>query len=155
MTLWNFLYSCHGSQILPIVVRQELWSALMLLPLFRADLRVPVDPRVMASDACLSGGAICRSVGLTAPKAARLAKAASLCDDEVVLFCFFDNIEAGRRAWNSFRWEWQLLFGLELTFMPSRVCRHAWPDVSMSMETKNPWSILCSQSVSVIRTLNR
>ena len=37
-----------------------------LLPLFRADLRVPVDPVVMASDASLTGGAIFRSMGLTA-----------------------------------------------------------------------------------------
>ena len=64
--VWKFLHSCHGSQILPFVVRQELWFALMLFTLFRADLRVLVDPRVMASDASLSGGAICRSVGLTA-----------------------------------------------------------------------------------------
>ena len=62
--VWKFLYLCHGRQILPSAVRQELWSALALLPLFRADLRVPVDPMVMASDASLTGGAICRSMGL-------------------------------------------------------------------------------------------
>ena len=63
--IWKFLYSCHGRQILPSTVRQELWSALMLLPLCRSDLRVLVDPCVMASDASLTGGAICRPTGLT------------------------------------------------------------------------------------------
>ena len=63
--IWKFLYSCHGRQALPPAVRQELWSALMLLPLCRAGLRVPVDPMVMASDASLTGGVICRSTGLT------------------------------------------------------------------------------------------
>ena len=57
--VWKFLYSCHGSQVLPSVVRQEVWSAPVLLSLFRGDLRVPVDRSVMASDASLSGGAIC------------------------------------------------------------------------------------------------
>ena len=42
------------------------WSALMLLPLCRVDLRVPVDPMVMASDASLTGGASCKSMGLPA-----------------------------------------------------------------------------------------
>ena len=60
--VWKFLHSCHGCQVLPSAV-QELWSALMLLPLRRADLRVPLGPMVMASDASLTGGAICRSVG--------------------------------------------------------------------------------------------
>ena len=64
--VWKFLYSCYGRQILPSAVRKELWSALALLPLFRADLQVPVDPMVMASDASLTGGAICRCMGLTA-----------------------------------------------------------------------------------------
>ena len=53
---WIFLYSCHGSQVLPSVVRQQLLSALLLLTLLRADLRVPVDPSVKANDASLSGG---------------------------------------------------------------------------------------------------
>ena len=56
----------------------------------------------MASDASLSGGAICRSIGLTARglEAAKQAQAhqTSLCDDEVVLFCINDNLGAGRRA---------------------------------------------------------
>ena len=44
--VWKLLYSCHGSQVLPSVVRQELWSARVLLPLFRADLRLswPATP---------------------------------------------------------------------------------------------------------------
>ena len=74
----------------------------MLLPLFRANLRVPVDPSVMASDASLSGRAIWRSIGLT-PRGLEAAKQAqahqtSLCDDEVVLFCINDHLGAGRRA---------------------------------------------------------
>ena len=64
--VWKFQYSCHGRQILSSAVRRELWSALTLLPLFRADVRVQVDPMVMESDASLTGGAICRSMGLTA-----------------------------------------------------------------------------------------
>ena len=83
-------------------MRHELWSALVLFPLFRADLRVLVDPLVTASDANLSGGAICRSVVLTARglEAVRQARAqqTSLSNDEVALFCFNDNIGAGRRA---------------------------------------------------------
>ena len=144
---------------MPIVVRQELWSALMLLPLFRADLRVSVDPCVMASDASLSGGAIRRSVGLTARglQAARLApkQQTSLCDDEVVLFYFLTTpSEQVDAPWTSFRWEWQLLFGLELTLLPSAFVATLGLTCQWSKETKRPGTVLCSQSVSVIRTLN-
>ena len=61
------------------------------LSFFRADLDVPVDPVVKASDASMSGGAICGSVRLMARGlgASRLAEAkqTSLCDDGVVLNC--------------------------------------------------------------------
>ena len=100
--MWKFLYSFHGRQILSSAVRQELWSALMLLLLCRADLRVPVDPMATASDASLTGGAICRSTGLTVRGlgAWRVAQTqqTSLCDDEVVLICVNDCLGAGRRA---------------------------------------------------------
>ena len=116
------------AKFLPSVVRQELWSALVLLPLFRADLRVPVDPSVMASDASSSAGAICRSIGLTRGlEAARQAQArhTSLCDDEVVLFCINHDLGAGRRAGvAAFIW-------IGTDPHPERICRHAWPDVSV------------------------
>ena len=57
--VWKFVYSRHGRQVLPSTVRQEFWSALVLVPLFRVNLRVPVDPMVT----CLTGGAICRPHG--------------------------------------------------------------------------------------------
>ena len=53
---WKFLKSCHGRQVLSSNVRHEL----VRLPSFRAHLRVPVGPVVMASRASLTGGAICR-----------------------------------------------------------------------------------------------
>ena len=87
--VWKFLYSCDR-------------NSGRRLPLFRADLRVPVDPMVMASDASSTGGAICRSMGLTA-RGSGISRQAhmqrtSVCDDEVVLIRFNDNLEACRRA---------------------------------------------------------
>ena len=61
------MYLCHSPQKLPSAVRQELWLAMFLVPWLRTDLRVLVDPVVMASDVSLSGGATCRSTDLTAP----------------------------------------------------------------------------------------
>ena len=106
----KILYSCHGSQNLPSVVRQELWSAFMLLLLFRSDLRAPVDLDVMASVFSLAGGAICRFVGLTARSlgASRLSEWQQkiLSGDEVLFICINDNLGAGR---DPSCWNWELL----------------------------------------------
>ena len=110
-------------------MRQELCSALVLLPLFRADLRVLVDPSVMASDASLSGGAICRSIGLAARglEAAKQAQAhqASLCDDEAVLFCINDNLGAGRRTMELLRVGVAAFLWIGTDPHAERICRHA------------------------------
>ena len=87
--VWKFLYSCDR-------------NSGRRLPLFRADLRVPVAPMVMASNASSTGGAICRSMGLTA-RGLEISRQAhmqrtSVCDDEVVLIRFNDNLGACRRA---------------------------------------------------------
>ena len=104
-----------------------------LLPLFRADLRVPVDPVVMASDASLTGGAIFRSMGLTArdlgiSRQVQMQRT-SLGDDEVVLICINDNLGACRRAIELLQLEIAAFVWIGTDPHSKRICRHAWPDV--------------------------
>ena len=47
----------------PIAVRDEFRLALRLAPLLYSNLAAPVDPRVYATDACETGGAVCYRVG--------------------------------------------------------------------------------------------
>ena len=87
------------------VARQALWLALFRLLLLRTDLRAPVDPSVMASDASLSGGAVCRSTDLTSRNLFASQFAArqhtSCIDGEVALICFGDELGAARCRWVS------------------------------------------------------
>ena len=105
----------------------------MQLPLFRADLGVPVDPMVIASDASMTGGDICRSMGLTARGLAtsRLAQTqqTTLCDDEVVLICTNDNLGAGRRAMELLQSGVAAFVLIGTDPHAERICRHGWPDV--------------------------
>ena len=50
-------------EILKACMRDELSSALCMLPLMYTDLRLPIDGMVLVSDASEAGGAFCRSAG--------------------------------------------------------------------------------------------
>eukprot|EP00973_Karenia_brevis_P064506 8962125-Karenia_brevis.AAC.1 len=52
-------------QVVPEKVKDELRSALCLLPLARTELCLPFDEVVSCSDASLHGGAFCHTTGLT------------------------------------------------------------------------------------------
>ena len=81
---------------------KKLWFAQVHLPLLRTSIRVLVGPMIMARDASLSGGAICRSTDLTARRlfASHLAARQHIfcSDDEVILICLGDELGARRRA---------------------------------------------------------
>ena len=123
-----------GRQAFPSAVRQELLSAPMLLPLCRADLRVPVDPMVMASDASSTGGAshpqICglTARGLGASKVAQTQQT-SLCDDEVVLICINDSLGAGRRTMELLQLGVAAFVWIGADRHAERICRQAWANV--------------------------
>ena len=140
-----------------------LVGAHMLLPVCRPDLRVPVDPMVMAGDASLTGGAICRSVGITARglAASKVAQTqqTSLCDDEVLLICINDNLGAGRRALELLQLGEgvggrQHSSGLVLTVTRKRSVAMLGPTLWCSAEMRNIWPSPCSQFVPVIPMCN-
>ena len=149
----KFLYSCHGSQVLPSAVRQSC-GQLVLFPLFRVDLRVLVDCSVVASDASLSCGAICRSIGLTARglEAAKQAQAlkTSLCHDEV-LFCIDGDLGAGRRAMELFRLDVAAFIWSGTDPHAERICRHAWSDGSRFSHSYVKWVFVFSACCSIAK----
>eukprot|EP00959_Pyramimonas_sp_CCMP1952_P365565 7656240-Pyramimonas_sp.AAC.1 len=55
--LWRFLVKLRGDAKVPRKVREELASALTLLPLLRCDLRVPISGLATVSDASMQRGA--------------------------------------------------------------------------------------------------
>ena len=113
--------------VLPSAVRQELSSAIVLL--------VPVDPMVMASDASLTGGAICTVRCLAA---SRPAHSQQTSEDEAVLICVNDNLGAGRRAMELLHLGVAALAWIGTDPHAERVCRHAWPDVLVPNEGEEP-----------------
>ena len=66
---WRFASSFEGNvriwQVIPSLVKEELFSALALSMLAYMDLRLPYDDVVSVSDASETGGGLCQSVGLT------------------------------------------------------------------------------------------
>ena len=131
--LWRSLVKWRGEQPLPRAVRDELVSALCLLPVMRTDLRVPCSGLVSASDASLAGGAVCHAISVT-PEGRRCAKRAvaahSSCTvDELVLIGLFDGIGGARRALDLLGIAVAVYASSETDAEARRVCRYAWPDV--------------------------
>eukprot|EP00972_Heterocapsa_arctica_P066372 9793255-Heterocapsa_arctica.AAC.1 len=54
-----------GHAPLPAEVRDELLLATCIVPLLYTDMRLPVDPYPVATDASLDGGAVTVATGLT------------------------------------------------------------------------------------------
>ncbi|CAK0817390.1 unnamed protein product [Prorocentrum cordatum] len=137
--LWRFLVTMRGDAKLPRRVREELVSALTLLPLLRCDLRVPISGLVAVSDASMQRGAVCRAVRLR-PDGVAAARAASrrlVTDfrDEVVLLSLFDGIGGARRALDLLGLTPALFLSAEIDAEAKRVTKYAWPDVLESGET--------------------
>ena len=131
--MWSWLVRIRGSSPIPHTVARELMMAICLLPLMRGDLRLPVSGLVTASDASLDGGAVCRSVRLTAfgVKAAELAKKRSVTssDEKVLLISLFDGIGGARRCFDLLNLGVAHYVAAESDPYASRCCRYAWPDV--------------------------
>ncbi|CAK0792825.1 unnamed protein product, partial [Prorocentrum cordatum] len=131
--LWRFLVKMRGDAKLPRRVREELVSALTLLPLLRCDLRVPISGLVTVSDASMQRGAVCRAVRLR-PGGVAAARAASrrlVTDfrDEVVLLSLFDGIGGARRALDLLGLTPALFVSAEIDTEAKRVTKYACPDV--------------------------
>ena len=62
----------------------------------------------------------------------------SLCDDEMVLFCFNGNIAAGRRALKLLQLGVTAFVGVGSDPHAERVCRHAWPEAKPSIAFWRP-----------------
>ena len=87
----------------------------------------------MASDASLTGGAICKSTGLTArglgiSRQAQVQRT-SLCDDEVVLNYISDNLWACRRPIELLQFGIAAFVWIGIDPHAKRICRHACPKV--------------------------
>ncbi|CAK0802495.1 unnamed protein product, partial [Prorocentrum cordatum] len=131
--LWRFLVKLRGDAKVPRKVREELASALTLLPLLRCDLRVPISGLVTVSDASMQRGAVCRAVRIR-PDGVAAARAASrrlVTDfrDEVVLLSLFDGIGGARRALDLLGLAPALFVSAEIDAEAKRVTKYAWPDV--------------------------
>ncbi|CAK0822773.1 unnamed protein product, partial [Prorocentrum cordatum] len=131
--LWRFLVKLRGDAKVPRKVREELVSALTLLPLLRCDLRVPISGLVTVSEASMQRGAVCRAVRIR-PDGVAAARAASrrlVTDfrDEVVLLSLFDGIGGARRALDLLGLTPALFVSAEIDAEAKRVTKYAWPDV--------------------------
>ena len=68
--IWRHIETLKGDsavarRAVPLEVKEEVMRFLALVPLAQMDFRLPMEPQVTASDASMSGGGLCATVGLT------------------------------------------------------------------------------------------
>ena len=129
--VWLHMATWKGSQPLSQGMRDELWSALALLPLMFTNLRLPVDGMVLVSDASETGGAFCRSSGLTSEGLRALGRwthgGRDLGADEILLISLFDGVGGARRAFELCRVGVSGYAASEVCPHAKRVVQYAWP----------------------------
>ena len=100
--VWLQMGTWKGSQPLTPSMRDELWTALAFIPLMFTNLRLPVDGLVIVSDASETGGAFCRSAGLSSEGLRSLGRwthGGHDCGaDQILLISLYDGIGGARRA---------------------------------------------------------
>ena len=128
---WGQLAHWPSSQPLPEIIITELIMCLGLLPRMCIDLRLPCSPCVTVSDASLTGGAVCASVGVTPAGAETvqqwLGGSISRADDEVALLACFDGIGGARRAMELAGVNVAAYLSCEVDEPAKRVVRYSWP----------------------------
>ena len=158
--LWFHLCRWRGRKELPSEVRVGLLLELCLLPIMRADLRLPVSGMVTVSDASEKMGAVVRAVRLTGTGRAALAAQRCSADQEhaesVVLLSLFDGIGGAMRAMELIGVPVGLFISAEVDPEAMRVVRYVWPDVleagdvrKLSLKEVRAWA---QRSPSCIRS---
>ena len=123
----------YASIELPLPIKREFMSCLMLLPLMQINLRAPIDNILTVSDASETGGGVCASSRLTdlgaKAFASELANPPALGRDIVGLIALFDGIGGARRSFDLLGVELAAFATSEINEPASKIVRSAWPDV--------------------------
>ena len=122
-----------ASIVLPLPIKREFMSCLILLPLMQIDLRAPIDDILSASDASERGGGVCVSSELTDSGkrafASELAVPPGLGRDVVGLVSLFDGIGGARRSFDLLGVELAAFAISEISEPACKIVRHVWPEV--------------------------
>ena len=112
-------------------MRDELWTALALIPLMFTNLRLPVDGLVVVSDASEKGGAFCRSTGLSSEGMRSLGRwthgGHDYGADKILLISLYDGIGGARRAFELCRVGVTGYGACDICEFAKLVVQYAWP----------------------------
>ena len=129
-TLWKEISRPMGYRSLCAGAVSEILAGLCLLPFRFTDLRAQLSGQVTASDACLSGGGVTASKGLTLvgrDEAAALLRPAEHEQGVTAVFGFFDGIGGLHCAGDRLGLRVGLRASCETDARCKRLVREAWP----------------------------
>ena len=128
---WPWLAKMRGN-CLPRDVVIDLVIAISLLPLYRGDLRMEIDPLVTVSDASEKAGAVCASRGLSEKGLAFSGEPSRVrhqpAEEELVVLSAFDGIGGLRRSLDLIGIRPALFLSSEIDKDAVRVVLRRWPD---------------------------
>eukprot|EP00971_Amphidinium_carterae_P127337 2523220-Amphidinium_carterae.1 len=110
----------------------EMCTLLLHLPLLQIDLRSPLPPTLLATDASSHGGGVCEGVGLTPEGRHQLLNEVQgfvgLGRDRLCLIMAGDELGQVRRALELLGIDTALCMAWPYTHWGAQILQHAWPD---------------------------
>ena len=133
--MWKWISRSYHPGPVPLLVVDELLSAIFLLPLMFSDLRTPLDEDAFCSDASNRGGAVCIGRELTPQGIDALGRFANQQDigrasEKLLLVSDFDGIGGARRTLELLRITPAAYATTETKYEARRVTKAQWPTVT-------------------------
>eukprot|EP00971_Amphidinium_carterae_P171111 3391245-Amphidinium_carterae.1 len=125
---------------LPACMARELCVLMLHLPLLQVDLRAKLPDRVIATDACTTGGGVCEGFEVTCEGKRHLVHETrglhGLGRDKLCLFLLGDELGRTRRCLDRLGIETTLCICWPRTKWGAEVIKHAWPDTLLASSSE-------------------